>query len=322
MQSQSLTPFANQNRLEQLVVPFANYLHLENLRTSGVGFDMTESLVGAVAVFTGCSEEPRDMDCIRVRIHDQADRALFAGALSSVNLLEPHACCVTVPRFLSAVVELAQSEGFIGAEKARARPGTKSTGEKAFDLALNAAKAGIDAVNTAKAIVDRFVAQPVDAFDGIEHSIATAIQRGYVTISNCNIVASSYAIQRRNSQRRSSPDSEYVGSIGERRHFELELVAVMQLESDFSGHYLYLFEDADRNSIVWRSSGSLEVDAQPGQGFCGKRLVERGERIELKATISGHEIYKHRDGSQIKTTYVQRGIAIRTLPAEPEKKLA
>lgn len=78
--------------------------------------------------------------------------------------------------------------------------------------------------------------------------------------------------------------SQWVGTVGKREVFEL----VKTGHYSFETHYaysptvtvLYFFEDSAGNQYVWKTS----------TGF--GRVVEKGEKVKVKATVKKHDTYK------------------------------
>jgi len=69
--------------------------------------------------------------------------------------------------------------------------------------------------------------------------------------------------------------SKYVGTVGERRVFEVTVVRVMTFEGDFGTSYITIARDAEGNVIKGKDLGA-----------------EQGETIKIKATIKEHTEYK------------------------------
>lgn len=69
----------------------------------------------------------------------------------------------------------------------------------------------------------------------------------------------------------------HVGTVGERREFDLTAERTHSFEGQFGTTYITIFRDADNNVIVYK--GSIEF--------------ERGEKVRGKATIKAHDL---RDG--------------------------
>lgn len=92
--------------------------------------------------------------------------------------------------------------------------------------------------------------------------------------------------------------SEYVGEIGTKIECELTLVGAFSYEvKSFSGYgmstmHAYVFEDANGNNFVWKTSAYLWHDDKP---------VESGESIKVKATVKDHQEYNDK-----KQTVLQR----------------
>lgn len=75
-------------------------------------------------------------------------------------------------------------------------------------------------------------------------------------------------------------ESDFVGTVGERREFALTLQFKRAFGSDFGVRYMQKFTDVDGNVVVWW--GTNETAAQ----------TVVGNTYVLKATIKGHEVYE------------------------------
>jgi predicted Fe-S protein YdhL (DUF1289 family) len=72
--------------------------------------------------------------------------------------------------------------------------------------------------------------------------------------------------------------AKHIGTVGERREFDLTIVFVTSFETQFGTTFVNICEDADANVVVYKGSNLLG----------GK-----GEKVQVKATIKAHD---HRDG--------------------------
>lgn len=89
----------------------------------------------------------------------------------------------------------------------------------------------------------------------------------------------------------------HVGTVGERRDFDLTVVFKTSFETQWGITLVYVMEDADKNVIVYKGSAGLE----PVEKGVGQYYAERGDRVILKATIKEHG---ERDG--VKQTIIAR----------------
>jgi len=71
--------------------------------------------------------------------------------------------------------------------------------------------------------------------------------------------------------------SKHIGTVGERREFELTVNKVFSFESQFGYTYINICKDADGNVVVYK----------------GSNRFEEGETVRVKATVKSHE---ERDG--------------------------
>src|SRR5690606_8284949 len=74
--------------------------------------------------------------------------------------------------------------------------------------------------------------------------------------------------------------SEFVGSVGERRDFDLTITRSSSFEGDYGVTYVYEMVDGDNNSLVWFASNPLHRkvpdEAEMAQNA---ELVEAGRKI-------------------------------------------
>ena len=72
-------------------------------------------------------------------------------------------------------------------------------------------------------------------------------------------------------------EGDYVGTIGERKEFNLIFKNTYYIYSDFSMFNIHIFQDENGNTFVWKTSVSL--------------ALEQGEIVKIKGTISEHNEY-------------------------------
>lgn len=82
--------------------------------------------------------------------------------------------------------------------------------------------------------------------------------------------------------------SQWIGSVGERRVFDLTIEWAKSFDSQFGTLWINRMKDADGNVVVYKG---------------GKALGEPGEKVSIKATIKAHE---ERDG--VKQSIVNRPV--------------
>ena len=88
--------------------------------------------------------------------------------------------------------------------------------------------------------------------------------------------------------------AQWVGEEGERRDFTLTLRAYTAIETDFGMLRIYVMTDEAGNVLVYKGSSLLK-------NADGHNKVNKGDRIEMKATIKAHGV---RDG--VKQTVLTR----------------
>jgi hypothetical protein len=70
----------------------------------------------------------------------------------------------------------------------------------------------------------------------------------------------------------------HVGTVGERRNFDLTVVLVASFDSMYGTTHIHVMEDAGGNTIIYKGS---------------KLLAQKGDRVSFKATIKAHD-YRNR----------------------------
>jgi len=133
------------------------------------------------------------------------------------------------------------------------------------------------------------------------HSIRVLALRGWVTWKDfgfaCSILTTwRLAVERldevnrrEEARRTAAADSDYVGTVGERRPFDLRVNSIKELPSDWGVTVLHLMEDREGNRFKWWASD--------------KRLDpnESGEYLNVKGTIKAHDEY-----NGVKETVINR----------------
>ncbi len=72
--------------------------------------------------------------------------------------------------------------------------------------------------------------------------------------------------------------SGWIGTVGERRMFDLTVRLVITMEGQYGFSYLHVMNDTDGNVVVYKGT---------------KKLAERGGSVTVKATVKEHDV---RDG--------------------------
>lgn len=87
--------------------------------------------------------------------------------------------------------------------------------------------------------------------------------------------------------RQALPESNYVGTVGERVVLTLTLKKVIVVENDFGVTHIHLFNDEAGNDFKWFGSKHLRLEWNTPE-------IAEGETVAVKATIKNHEEYKGR----------------------------
>lgn len=90
--------------------------------------------------------------------------------------------------------------------------------------------------------------------------------------------------------------SQWVGGVKERRDWLLTLEAEFGFETDFGHLSIKIFRDDDGNVIVYKGSIGSFVDPSDED-----KVLQKGGKIRLKATIKSHEVRK-----EVKQTLISR----------------
>lgn len=99
--------------------------------------------------------------------------------------------------------------------------------------------------------------------------------------------------------RAARPESNHVGTVGERQHFTVTQVTVKEINGDFGCSFLHLFSDAAGNDLRWFGSGRLWKNGSTAGSGPMVDQVKDGETIEIVATVKKHDEYKGRKQTQI-----------------------
>lgn len=81
--------------------------------------------------------------------------------------------------------------------------------------------------------------------------------------------------------------SEFVGTVGKREVFKVEVTFVRAIEGDYGTTYLVEMKDADGNILKTFASGSFGYSAS------------KGDRVVIKATVKDHEVYNERKATMV-----------------------
>lgn len=129
----------------------------------------------------------------------------------------------------------------------------------------------------------------VEASDYL-YNLRTIVRAGSVEPKTAGYAASVIiAYEKATDQLRKAaekPVSNYVGTVGERRLFDVVVERVIESSSDFGVTFIYMMTDKDGNDIKWFASHLLR-DAD-------SRVVEQGKSVTIKATVKRHQEYKGR----------------------------
>ncbi len=117
-----------------------------------------------------------------------------------------------------------------------------------------------------------------------EHNLRICIEGKAINQRSAGIAGSLIAFSERligkEMERRKSALSEFQGEVGKRLDFILEVVRVIDIESQFGVSHLHILQDENGNKFKWKaSSESLSV----------------GQKYKVKGTVKSHDTYIPKD---------------------------
>lgn len=86
--------------------------------------------------------------------------------------------------------------------------------------------------------------------------------------------------------------NQYIGKIGDKITFEATVKSIKEFASNYGYNRsvnIYTMEDADGNTIVWKSSSIMSVDEGPNYTTY---FIKRGGKLSITATVKDHKEYK------------------------------
>lgn len=134
-------------------------------------------------------------------------------------------------------------------------------------------------------------------------NLHTAISTGHFMAKRSGIVAAAvFSYQREMGllEERAKKSNEHVGTVGKREIFEVKVVWMREFDGDYGTRTLIRFEDAVRNTITWWASNTRIVPDPTG----GKRALEIGDELKIKATVKKHGLYREQKQTEIQRAAV------------------
>lgn len=87
--------------------------------------------------------------------------------------------------------------------------------------------------------------------------------------------------------------SEYIGNIGDKIELDVRLIGRHKYTTHFTYHgetnYIYTMEDANGNTLVWKTISLLDVPAKNGEEI---DFIRTGDMMRIKGTVKEHSEYK------------------------------
>jgi hypothetical protein len=88
---------------------------------------------------------------------------------------------------------------------------------------------------------------------------------------------------------------EHIGTIGQKITLTLTIAHIVVLEGTFGTTYIYIMEDADKNTVIYKGNSSIVAWTPEGS------MRSKGDSLTITATVKEHGV---RDG--VKQTVIQR----------------
>lgn len=87
--------------------------------------------------------------------------------------------------------------------------------------------------------------------------------------------------------------SEYLGNIGDKIELEVRLIGRHKYHTHFTyfgeTNYIYTMEDANGNTLVWKTTSLLDVPVKNGEEI---DFIRTGDMMRIKGTVKEHSEYK------------------------------
>jgi predicted Fe-S protein YdhL (DUF1289 family) len=115
--------------------------------------------------------------------------------------------------------------------------------------------------------------------DGQTNAVLAMIERGEARVAE-------RAKAREKARQADADKSGWLGTVGERRVFDLTIRMVIAMEGQYGYSYLHVMNDVDGNVVVYKGTNCLG---------------EKGDAVSVKATVKEHDI---RDG--VRQTKISR----------------
>lgn len=256
-------------------------------------------------------------------------------------------------KYLGHVAQCISVDGWMSRSRARALDVNNATADVAYvHLHPNMASRDYDFLYTTLDPESEKVAQAaIDWAASIEgedvsdylHNIRTIASRGVCDSRDLGLAASIVAayqrhlnnLRLREIQARRAEIAQYVGEVGERRLFKLNVEKVMAFERDGYGHnsgpsvvHLHIMSDANGNVFTWWSSvGALSTGADVVLKATIKKheerkgvkqnVLSRCEEVELKtyiAVVGGNKYYFEASSEAEAKKALRARLGVKTLP--------
>lgn len=115
--------------------------------------------------------------------------------------------------------------------------------------------------------------------EGQTNAVLAMIERGEARVAE-------RAKAREEARQADADKSGWIGTVGERRVFNLTIRMVFEMEGQYGYSYLHVMHDADGNVVVYKGTN---------------RLGDKGDTVGVKATVKEHDV---RDG--VRQTKISR----------------
>lgn len=88
--------------------------------------------------------------------------------------------------------------------------------------------------------------------------------------------------------------SSFVGEVGKKMIFDLEIVHIIGYENDWGNGTVYIMQDADGNKVMYRGSSYIQKVSPPDEIYNYERYTnaQNGDKVKLSAKVKSHTEYK------------------------------
>jgi hypothetical protein len=189
-------------------------------------------------------------------------------------------------RYLATVNSVIRANGWMS--KSKAYGIEAPTSEIAISLLLDRKADYTEKdVELAKQVVEwaNTVLSEKERLNDYEHNLVVVLSQEWVSFQNTGFAASAIVAYQRWVEEQTSLEAQnYIGTVGKREEFELTVISVRYLDSEWGVSKLHKMVDKDGNIVVW---------------FSSSKELEEGKTYKGKATVKKHSEYRGEKQTQI-----------------------